>query len=213
MPQTKLAEKPVMLREQILSLIVAITDRHDLCLLYIGVFCDHVQARCSAFSRPLGTANRCCRSGRPTRASFIRAGPRRTEQGADLRAGASPPVIDAWKAISTLGKNFLKWRIRPINSEAGYSRSPRHLPGDAADAGDRHAASWNAQGHARHTSACQHPYDGRYLCSEGARRVYRAGEKHGPSRTQYQASSSNSAKFGEAGGEGTCKLLILWLLR
>ena len=39
MPQTKSAEKPVMLREQILSLIGAITDLHDLCLLYIGIFC------------------------------------------------------------------------------------------------------------------------------------------------------------------------------
>ena len=34
MPQTKSAEKPVMQREQILSLIGAITDLHDLCLLY-----------------------------------------------------------------------------------------------------------------------------------------------------------------------------------
>jgi integrase len=39
MRQTKSAEKPVMLREQILSLIEAITDLHDLCLLYIGIFC------------------------------------------------------------------------------------------------------------------------------------------------------------------------------
>ena len=39
MPQTKSAEKPVMQREQILSLIGVITDLHDLCLLYIGIFC------------------------------------------------------------------------------------------------------------------------------------------------------------------------------
>jgi integrase len=39
MPQTKSAEKPVMLREQILSLIGAVTDLHDLCLFYIGIFC------------------------------------------------------------------------------------------------------------------------------------------------------------------------------
>ena len=77
MPQTKSAEKPVMLREQILSLIGVITDLHDLCLLYIGIFCGPVQVRCSAFSWHHGTANRSCRSGRPTKASFIRAESRR----------------------------------------------------------------------------------------------------------------------------------------
>lgn len=39
MPQAKMADKPVMTREQILALIGAIEDLHDLCLLCIGIFC------------------------------------------------------------------------------------------------------------------------------------------------------------------------------
>ena len=38
MPMTKPAEKPVMSLEQILSLLGAITDLHDLCLMYVGIF-------------------------------------------------------------------------------------------------------------------------------------------------------------------------------
>jgi integrase len=39
MPQTKSAERPVITRAQILALIGAIEDVHDLCLLHIGIFC------------------------------------------------------------------------------------------------------------------------------------------------------------------------------
>jgi hypothetical protein len=65
MPQTKSSEKPVMLREQILSLIGAITDLHDLCLLYIGIFCGSRSSEVFGFQwaswngeslTPLGTA-------------------------------------------------------------------------------------------------------------------------------------------------------------
>ena len=38
-PQTKSVEKPVMTREQILALIGAIEDMHDLCLIHVGIFC------------------------------------------------------------------------------------------------------------------------------------------------------------------------------
>ena len=39
MPQTKPVEKPVMTQEQILKLIGGIQDLHDLCLMYVGIFC------------------------------------------------------------------------------------------------------------------------------------------------------------------------------
>ena len=39
MPLTECAEKPVMTREQILALLGAIEDVHDLCLMYIAIFC------------------------------------------------------------------------------------------------------------------------------------------------------------------------------
>jgi integrase len=38
-PQTKSIERPVMTREQIALLLRAINDVHDLCLLYVGIFC------------------------------------------------------------------------------------------------------------------------------------------------------------------------------
>jgi hypothetical protein len=39
MPLTNPVEKPVMAQEQILALLGAIEDAHDLCLLYVGIFC------------------------------------------------------------------------------------------------------------------------------------------------------------------------------
>jgi integrase len=39
MPQTKPVAKPRMTEEQILALIGGIEDLHDLCLMYIGIFC------------------------------------------------------------------------------------------------------------------------------------------------------------------------------
>jgi hypothetical protein len=38
MPLTKPVGKPVMSQEQILSLLGAITDLHDLCLMHVGIF-------------------------------------------------------------------------------------------------------------------------------------------------------------------------------
>jgi integrase len=38
-PQTKSIKKPVMTTEQIRLLLKAINDIHDLCLLYVGIFC------------------------------------------------------------------------------------------------------------------------------------------------------------------------------
>jgi hypothetical protein len=39
MPQTKPVAKPLMTQEQILALIGGIQDLHDLCLMYVGIFC------------------------------------------------------------------------------------------------------------------------------------------------------------------------------
>ena len=39
MPQTKTVEKPVMTQAQILGLVNAVEDMHDLCLLQVGIFC------------------------------------------------------------------------------------------------------------------------------------------------------------------------------
>jgi hypothetical protein len=39
MPQTKPVAKPQMTQEQILALVGGIQDLHDLCLMYVGIFC------------------------------------------------------------------------------------------------------------------------------------------------------------------------------
>ena len=39
MPQTKPVAKPLMTQEQILALIGGIQDPHDLCLMYVRIFC------------------------------------------------------------------------------------------------------------------------------------------------------------------------------
>jgi integrase len=144
MPQTKSAEKPVMLREQILSLIGAISDLHDLCLLYIGIFCGPRSSEVFGFQwaswngeslTPLGTAYE----------GQLYVGRTKTKQS---KAPISVPeqvrpVIEAWKAICPdvspealmfptfgrgerkgqavprWGKNFLKWRIRPVARKLG----------------------------------------------------------------------------------------------
>jgi integrase len=144
MPQTKSVEKPVMLREQILSLLGAITDLHDLCLLYIGIFCGPRSSEVFGFQwaswngdslLPLGTAYE----------GQLYVGRTKTKQS---KAPISVPdqvrpVIEAWKAICPdtspdalmfptfgrgkrkgeavprWGKNFLKWRIRPVAQKLG----------------------------------------------------------------------------------------------
>ena len=144
MPQTKSVEKPVMLREQILSLLGAITDLHDLCLLYIGIFCGPRSSEVFGFQwaswngdslLPLGTAYE----------GNLYVGRTKTKQS---KAPISVPdqvrpVIEAWKAICPdtspdalmfptfgrgkrkgeavprWGKNFLKWRIRPVAQKLG----------------------------------------------------------------------------------------------
>jgi hypothetical protein len=40
------------------------------------------------------------------------------------------------QAVPRWGKNFLRWRIRLIARKLGIPDRSRHLPGDAADAGN-----------------------------------------------------------------------------
>jgi hypothetical protein len=43
------------------------------------------------------------------------------------------------QAVPRWGKNFLRWRIRPVARKLGIPDRLGHLPGDAPDAGDGHA--------------------------------------------------------------------------
>jgi hypothetical protein len=93
---------------------------------------------------------------------------------------------------SALGKELPPVADPSGCQEAGYSGPSRHLPGDAPDAGDRHAAAWDPERHAGHAAAREYPDDGdvyvqtirreRPRCRElanvsGPRRLENAGEK------------------------------------
>src|SRR5579863_8692986 len=96
--------------------------------------------------------------------------------------------------------------------EVGHPGSAGHLPGDAPDAGNGHAAAWNLERHTGHVAAREHQDDGRRLRSDnrrersrrrelahvsGARRLENAGGKFGPEGEKSERSEWNSAKFGE----------------
>lgn len=187
--QTKSVEKPVMLREQILSLLGAITDLHDLCLLYIGNLCGPRPSEVFGFQWASWNGD----SLLPLRTAYevnLYVGRTKTKQS---KAAISVPdqvrpVIEAWKAICpdtspdalmfpTFGRGkrkveqFLGGEELPqmedssCRSETRHTRPSRHLPGDATYAGNRHAKAWDLEGHARHSEICQHSHNGRHLCS------------------------------------------------
>jgi integrase len=149
MPQTKPVEKPVMTREQILALLGAIEDVHDLCLLQIGIFCGPRASEVMGLQWKSWTGEALMPHGTAYEGQFY-AGRFKTRQSqAPIPVpNQVRPVIEAWRSICndsspealmfpTFGrgerkgqavprwsKNFLKWRIRPIARKLGI---PEHL--------------------------------------------------------------------------------------
>jgi integrase len=149
MPQTKLVEKPLMTREQILKLIGAIEDVHDLCLLYVGIFCGPRASEVMGLQWKSWTGDALMPHGTAYEGRFYK-GRLKTKQS---RAPIPVPeqarsVIEAWQrlckdpspeallfptfgrgerkgqAVPRWEKNFLKWRVRPIAHRLGI---PAHL--------------------------------------------------------------------------------------
>jgi integrase len=146
MPLTDPVEKPVMQREQILSLLGAIEDAHDLCLMSIRPFCG------PRSSEPLGLQWKCS-TGDALKAHGTAYEGGSIKNGFRKRRGKAPipvpepvrPFIEAWKALCTDcspetlmfptfgrgerteqavprdGKNFLRWRIRPVSRKLGIA--------------------------------------------------------------------------------------------
>jgi integrase len=149
MPQTKPVEKPVMTREQILALLGAVEDVHDLCLLHIGIFCGPRASEVMGLQWKSWTGEALMPHGTAYEGQFY-AGRFKTRQSqAPIPVpNQVRPVIEAWRSICndsspealmfpTFGrgerkgqavprwsKNFLKWRIRPIARKLGI---PEHL--------------------------------------------------------------------------------------
>jgi integrase len=144
MPQTKPVERPVMMREQILALIGAIEDAHDLCLLHVGIFCGLRASEIMGLQWKSWTGEALMPHGMAYDGQFY-AGRLKTRQSkAPIPVPEQVrPVIEAWRsicndtspealmfptfgrgerkgqAVPRWGKNFLKWRISPIAKKLG----------------------------------------------------------------------------------------------
>ncbi len=185
MPQTKTVEKPVMTQDQILGLVNGIEDMHDLCLLQVGIFCGPRASEVMGLQWKSWTGESLQPYGTAYEGQFYSGRLKTKQSKAPIPVPEQVrPVIEAWRklskdsspealmfptfgrgerkgqAVPRWGKNFLKWRIRPDRPEAGYPGPARHLSGDAADAGNRHAAARDAEGHAGHVAAREHQDDG-----------------------------------------------------
>jgi integrase len=144
MPQTKPVEKPLMGPEQILALIGSIQDLHDLCLMYIGIFCGPRASEVMGLQWKSWTGTALVPHGTAFEGQFY---PGRLKTRASQKPIGVPeqvrPIIQAWQqacpdpspealmfptigrgerkgqAVPRCGQNFLKWRIRPIARKLG----------------------------------------------------------------------------------------------
>ena len=100
MPQTKTVEKPVLTKEHILALIGAIEDVHDLCLLYIGIFCGPRASEIMGLQWKSWTGDALLPHGTAYEGQFY-AGRLKTKQSkAPIPVPEQVrPVIEAWHRI------------------------------------------------------------------------------------------------------------------
>jgi integrase len=149
MPQTKPVAKPLMTQDQILTLIGGIQDLHDLCLMYVGLFCGPRASEILGLQWKGWTGISLVPHGTAFEGQFY---PGRLKNRSSQAPIGVPeqvrPIIEAWheacpdpspealmfstfgrgerkgQAVPRWGKNFLKWRIRPIARRMGI---PEHL--------------------------------------------------------------------------------------
>ncbi len=144
MPLTKPVDKPVMSREQIVALLGAVEDLHDLCLLSIGVFCGTRASEAFGLQWKSWTGESLELHGTAWDGKLY---PGRLKTKASRAPIPVPeqvrPIVEAWRRIApdtsaealmfpTFGrgkqkgevvphssKNFLRARIRPIARRLG----------------------------------------------------------------------------------------------
>jgi integrase len=147
MPQTKEVKRPTMTAEQIVKLIDAIRDIHDLCLMSVALFCA------TRTSETLGLTWRSYAGDKliPLNTAFegtLYEGRLKTRESRNAIPIPEDviPIIEAWRLVSKdtspdalmfptfgrglrtrqavprQGKNFLKWRIHPIADKLGIPR-------------------------------------------------------------------------------------------
>jgi integrase len=144
MPQTTPVEKPLMAQEQILALIGGIQDLHDLCLMYVGLFCGPRSSEVLGLQWKSWTGTTLVPHGTAFEGRFY---PGRLKTRSSRAPIGVPeqvrPIIQAWhqacpdpspealmfstfgrgerkgQAVPRWGKNFLRWRVRPIARKLG----------------------------------------------------------------------------------------------
>lgn len=139
MPQTKPVEKPVLSREQILALLGAVEDVHDLCLLYIGIFCGTRASEAMGLQWKSWTGEALLPYGTAYDGKFYEGRFKTQKSRAPIPVPEQVrPVIESWRrlckdpspdalmfptfgrgerkgqAVPRWSKNFLHGRIRPI---------------------------------------------------------------------------------------------------
>ena len=144
MPQTKVVEKPVMTQDQILELVNAIEDMHDLCLLQVGIFCGPRASEVMGLQWKSYTGEALLPYRTAYEGQFFNGRLKTKQSKAPIPVPEQVrPVIEAWRrlskdsspealmfptfgrgerkgqAVPRWGKNFLRWRIRPISRKLG----------------------------------------------------------------------------------------------
>lgn len=149
MPLTDPAEKPTMTREHILTLLKAIEDLQDLCLMLIGVFCGTRASEAMGLQWKSWTGESLVPHGTAYEGEFYKGRVKTRGSKAPISVPEPVrPVIEAWKkvckdsspealmfptfgrgkrkglAVPRHAKNFLRTRIRPVARLLGI---PDHL--------------------------------------------------------------------------------------
>ena len=144
MPLTDSAEKPVMAREQILALLGAIEDAHDLCLMYLAIFCGPRTSEAMGLQWKSWTGEALMPHGTAYEGRFYKGRLKTKASKAPIPVPEPVrPVIEAWRrickdsspdalmfptfgrgdrkgqAVPRDGKNFLRCRIRPVSRRLG----------------------------------------------------------------------------------------------
>lgn len=180
MPQTRQVAKPRMTQDQILALIGGIHDLHDLCLMYVGIFCGPRASEVLGLQWKSWTGSELIPHGTAYEGQFY---PGRFKTRSSQAPIGVPeqvrPIIEAWKrvcpdpspealmfstfgrgerkgqAVPRWGKNFLRWRVRPIARKLGipdrlvtFQVMRRTLGTDLQE----HGTLKDAQGALRHAS-------------------------------------------------------------
>jgi integrase len=145
MPLMDSAEKPVMAREQILALLGAIEDAHDLCLMYLAIFCGPRTSEAMGLQWKSWTGEALMPHGTAYEGRFYKGRLKTKASKAPIPVPEPVrPVIEAWRrickdsspdalmfptfgrgdrkgqAVLRDGKNFLRCRIRPVSRKLGF---------------------------------------------------------------------------------------------